>query len=130
MSANQNLQYWSIWYPKAAATGVLLARGLMDPTDELIFHAAPDVLTVEVTDAQGNRLAFGQDLEQTTESPMCRLRRVAERIQREDFWPGDHDTGKLVLLPGGETGILKGWWHAADKKEWRWQVEFYNSNRS
>jgi hypothetical protein len=31
------------------------------------------------------------------------------------------------MLPGGEVGILKSWWNAPDHKEWRWQVEFYNS---
>jgi hypothetical protein len=30
------------------------------------------------------------------------------------------------MLPGGETGELKQWWHAEDKSEWRWTVEFYN----
>jgi hypothetical protein len=31
-----------------------------------------------------------------------------------------------VILPGGEAGILKSWWHADDHSEWRWQIEFYN----
>ena len=41
MTTDQNLQYWSVWYPKAASTGLLLARGLMDPTEQLLVHAAP-----------------------------------------------------------------------------------------
>jgi hypothetical protein len=36
----------------------------------------------------------------------------------------------VVLLPGGEAGILKSWWNADDRKEWRWDVEFYNQIRS
>jgi hypothetical protein len=34
-----------------------------------------------------------------------------------------------VILPGGEVGILKAWWNAEDRKEWRWHVELYNSLR-
>lgn len=60
---------------------------------------------------------------------MCLLRRREAKIEREDLWPtGDH-YGLPVLLPGGEVGILQSWWHASDEKEWRWQVEFYNSLR-
>jgi hypothetical protein len=44
----------------------------------------------------------------------------------EDGWPSQEDLGRLVILPGGEAGILKAWWHAEDQSEWRWQVEFYN----
>ena len=122
-------QDWSVWYPKAAATGMLLGRGRIDPTDELLVHAAPPVLTVEVADQNGQRLAFGKDLPATDDTPICRLRRFGERIEREDIWPEEADLGKLVLLPGGEVGELKAWWNDPDKKEWRWQVEFYNSRR-
>jgi hypothetical protein len=34
-----------------------------------------------------------------------------------------------VILPGGEAAILKAWWNAEDRKEWRWQIELYNSIR-
>jgi len=34
--------------------------------------------------------------------------------------------GAAIILPGGEVGILRSWWNAADGSEWRWQVEFYN----
>jgi hypothetical protein len=60
---------------------------------------------------------------------MCRLRREGASITREDIWPQAEDVGAVVMLPGGEVGILKGWWHADDRTEWRWQVEFYNSRR-
>lgn len=126
---SQHLQYWEVWYPEAAATGVLLARGLVDPTERVLFHSAPDAVTVEVRDQDGRRIAFGRDLPRTQSSPMCRLRLVGDTIEREDIWPTDGDTGSTVLLPGGEAGILRGWWNAEDRKEWRWQVEFYNSIR-
>ena len=127
--AGKPLQYWSVWYPKATATGMLLARGCLDPTETIIVHAAPDFVTVEVSDAQGNRLAFGQDLERTLASPMCRLRREGGSVTREDVWPTEAYYGTPILLPGGEAGILKRWWNAPDRQEWRWEVEFYNSLR-
>jgi hypothetical protein len=126
MTEPASLQYWTVWYPKAAATGLLLGRGRLDATDHLLVHAAPDFLTVEVFDDSGRRVAYGQDLPQTQDSPMCRLRRVDGRVEREDLWPTRDDLGSLVLLPGGEVGVLKQWWHAQDQQSWRWQVEFYN----
>ena len=122
------LEFWEVWDPRAAATGVLIARGQMDHTDSVILHSARDVATVEVSDSRGVRMAYGADLERTQPSPMCRLRREAS-ITREDIWPTDKDTGSVVLLPGGEVGILQSWWHAEDRMEWRWEVEFYNSRR-
>jgi hypothetical protein len=123
------LEYWTVWFPQAAATGLLLGRGLVEPASVMLVHAAPKVLTAEVTTQAGQRLAFGQDLAHTLESPICRLRREGERVTREDIWPGEADLGCLVLLPGGEVGTLKAWWHAADRQEWRWQLEFYNTLR-
>src|SRR5688572_25426412 len=95
------LQYWSVWYPKAAATGMHLTRSLIDPQATVLLHAAPDVITVEVHDRDGNRIASGKDLERTQESPMCRLRREGDSIVREDMWPTDADLSTVVLLPGG-----------------------------
>jgi hypothetical protein len=124
-----DLEYWEVWYPRAAATGVLIARGAMDPTESVIFHSAPDVVTVEVSDSGGRRLAYGAHLARTQQSPMCRLRRGGGSIAREDIWPVEGDIGSLVMLPGGEVGVLQAWWNAEDRMEWRWQVEFYNSRR-
>jgi hypothetical protein len=123
------LEYWEVWYPRAAATGVLIARGALDPTDTLILHSAPDIVTVEVSDGRGSRMAYGADLERTQQSPMCRLRRNGGSVTREDIWPAEEDLGSLVMLPGGDVGVLLAWWNAEDQMEWRWQVEFYNSRR-
>ncbi len=120
---------WEVWYPKAAATGLLLARGRLNATDRLLVHAVPDVLTAEVSDENGSRIAFGQDLERTLQSPICLLRLVGDAVEREDIWPTEAEIGLPVLLPGGEVGILSGWWNADDLKEWRWQIELYNSIR-
>ncbi|GAB4215648.1 MAG: hypothetical protein OHK0022_55820 [Roseiflexaceae bacterium] len=126
MTKTTDPQLWEVWYPKAAATGLLVGRGRLDPTEQLLLHAAPPQITVAVTGSAGQRLGFGQGLEQTAESPICRLRLRDGRITREDIWPGEADLGLPVLLPGGEVGILLGWWHAPDKRAWRWQVEFFN----
>ena len=129
MNGTRTPERWEVWYPKAGSTGVLIARGELAPTDTLLVHAAGDIITVEVTNAAGQRIAKGQDLARTAQTPMARLHREEGRVMRDDFWPEQADLGSLVLLPGGEVGTLKAWWHADDHKEWRWQVEFWNSIR-
>lgn len=123
------LQYWAVWYPKAAATGLLLARALLAPTNVVLLHAAPEIITVEIADEYGKRLATGKDLERTQNSPICRLTIHDSKVSREDVWPTTADIESTVILPGGEAGALKSWWNSHDKKEWRWEVEFYNRVR-
>ena len=120
---------WTLWYPKAASTGLLHARARIEPQEAVLVHAAPEYLTVEVQDADGRLVAFGQDLERTQASPMTLLRLEGEAIVRRDVWPDQADLGRVVILPGGEAGTLRAWWHADDRKEWRWQIELYNSLR-
>ena len=120
------MQVWDLWYPDAAAQGLPFARGRMDATEVLLVHAAPESLNVEVHDDAGRLLARGERLGRTVDTPMLRLIVQGETIAREDIWPGEADIGRPVLLPGGETGILKAWWNAPDEQEWRGQVEFYN----
>jgi hypothetical protein len=120
------MEVWEVWYPNAAADGLLVARGKMDPTDVLWLHAAPSALRVEVRTMDGARRAFGDQLEATGDFPMTRLARRDGRIEREDRWPSEADLGALVMLPGGEVGRLTAWWNAEDGQEWRWSVEFYN----
>ena len=120
------VQVWDLWFPEAAAQGLPFARGRMDATDVLLVHAAPETLNVEVRDDAGALLARGEGLRRTSDTPILRLTRAGDVVTREDIWPGEEDIGRPVLLPGGETGILKAWWHAPDRQEWRWQVEFYN----
>ncbi|MGE0058389.1 MAG: hypothetical protein AB7P33_16940 [Dehalococcoidia bacterium] len=121
--------FWDLWFPKAASTGLPFARGELAPTQALLVHAAPDLLTVEVRDPDGRRLASGKDLERTLQSPICLLRLDGEIVRREDLWPTDSEIGLPVLLPGGEVGILTAWWNADDRKEWRWSIELSNSVR-
>ena len=126
MVEKKSLEYWEVWYPRAAATGLLVCRGLLDPTLVLLMHAAPDAITVAVRSEDGRLLAQGEGLERTLQSPVCRLTRTGDRVTREDIWPGADDIGTPILLPGGEVGILKSWWNAPDQMEWRWQIELYN----
>jgi hypothetical protein len=84
---------------------------------------------VTVRDASGKVLASGDALERHQPGPMSFLNRHGGTITLEDGWPTEDDLGRVVLLPGGEAGILKSWWNAGDRKEWRWQLEFYNQIR-
>jgi hypothetical protein len=119
-------QIWDLWYPDAAAQGLPFARGRLAATNILLVHAAPDTLDVAVRGDDGRVLAQGRGLARTAERPIARLKVHDGLIAREDLWPADDDIGRPVILPGGEVGILLGWWNAADGSEWRWQVEFYN----
>ena len=84
-----------------------------------------NVLAVKVYD--GDKLAAqGDDLQATADTPITRLTRRGDRIERTDIWPTAEDLGSLVLLSGGEVGTLISWWHASDHSEWRWRIELYN----
>jgi hypothetical protein len=123
----QQPEVWDIWYPKAGATGIPFARGRAGQRAEvMLVHAAPEVLTVTVRAADGAILAAGTELRATNDTPITRLSRRGDRIEREDIWPGEQDIGQLVLLPGGEIGTLVQWWNADDRSEWRWRLELYN----
>jgi hypothetical protein len=122
----ENHQIWDLWYPDAAAQGLSFARGRLAATDVLLVHAAPETLDVAVRSDDGEVLAHGTSLVRTAERPMARLSVRDGQIVREDLWPTKDDLRRPVILPGGEVGILLGWWNADDGSEWRWQVEFYN----
>jgi hypothetical protein len=122
-----SLEIWDLWYPDAGAQGLSFARSRIDAADTVLVHAAPRALRVEVRDEDGRLLASAEKLRREGRYfPMTRLRRRDGAIERQDGWPDGEDLGRPVLLPGGEAGILKAWWNAADGSEWRWSVEFYN----
>lgn len=123
-------QTWELYYPEAAATGLEIARARIDPTDVVWLHAAPPLLAVTVREGDDRVIARGEPL--TREGPympMTRLERRGGLVTRTDRWPTDADLGAVVILPGGEAGILKSWWNASDGSEWRWAVEFFNRRR-
>lgn len=122
-------EIWELWYPDAGATGLSFSRSRVAAEaagGRLLVHAAPPRLQVRVTGEDGQLVAEGTKLERHEEGPMSYLVRDGREVRLEDGWPADADVGRLVLLPGGEAGILKAWWHASDRSEWRWQVEFSN----
>ena len=127
MMTESSLETWELWFPNAAANGLLFARARIDPTDVLWVHAAPPNLAVTVRHGRDEPIAHGEPLTLTgPRLPMTRLSRDAGEVRREDRWPTGEDLGSVVLLPGGEVGVLQQWWNAQDETEWRWQVEFYN----
>lgn len=120
---------WELWFPQAAAAGLPFSRsrvGADDAGDRLLVHAAPPSLEVVVRAPDGDLIACGSDLSRGAEGPMSYLVRNGSTITLEDGWPTEEDLGRLVLLAGGEAGVLTSWWHAEDQSEWRWSVEFYN----
>jgi hypothetical protein len=48
------------------------------------------------------------------------------RVRRREVWPGEEHLGLLVLIAGGEVGVLQRWEHSDDRSWWRWAVEFSN----
>lgn len=124
------IEIWDLWFPAAGATGVSFCRSRVDSDaagDRLLVHAAPPTLEVTVRSGDdGAVVAKGEGLERGASGPMSFLVRNGDAITLEDGWPSADDVGRLVLLPGGEAGILTAWWHADDQSEWRWNVEFYN----
>ncbi|HZC76608.1 MAG TPA: hypothetical protein VE258_02600, partial [Ktedonobacterales bacterium] len=116
MAATQDgtLQIWDLWIPDVAAVGISFARGRLAATDMLLVHAAPQKLTVEVVDERGVRVARGQNLPRTSDTPIARLRRAGDTVTRADIWPSEADYGVPVLLAGGEVGRLTAWWNAPD----------------
>jgi hypothetical protein len=126
MVSSEN-QTWELWYPAAGATGLAFARGRIDPTEVLWVHAAPDRLAVTVRTGDERIIGRGEPLEREGHYlPMTRLTLEGGQVRREDRWPTQADLGALVILPGGEVGVLTAWWNAEDGSAWRWSVEFSN----
>jgi hypothetical protein len=124
------LEVWDLWFPQAGATGISFARARVDGVvagNRILVHAAPPHLDVMVRGENGHIIDEGYGLERTAEGPMSYLvREGGGWISLQDGWPMAEDIGRLVILPGGEAGILMSWWHAEDHSEWRWQVELSN----
>jgi hypothetical protein len=118
---------WELWYPGAAATGLQLARARIDPADVVWAHAVPRIVSVTVRQGDDRVVARGEGLARAGGYlPMTRFTLDGEAVSREDRWPTDADLGNVVVLPGGEAGILTAWWNADDGTAWRWSVEFSN----
>lgn len=122
----KKIEIWDLWYPKGGPTGIPFARGRLDGTNILLVHGCPEYITVEVKDDNGKVLARGIDLKRLQSVPITKLTKKGKEISLEDIWPTKKDLELPFIMPGGEVGILKKWWNAKDKSEWRWIAEFYN----
>jgi hypothetical protein len=91
--SKEALQYWEVWDPRPAATGILIARCQVDATDSVILHAAPDVATVEVSDVRGTRVAYGAERQRTAQTPMCRFGATATRSRARTSGPTSKTSG-------------------------------------
>ena len=122
-------EVWDLWIPQVGATGVSFARSRVDAAaagERLLVHAAPPRLDVTVRGTDGSIRAEGTGLARGQPGPMSFLVRRDGRITLEDGWPAAEHLGMVVILPGGEAGVLREWWHAEDRSAWRWSVEFAN----
>jgi hypothetical protein len=123
------IEIWDLWFPGSGATGASFARSRVEREavgSRLLVHAAPPALDVHVRSEDGAVVASGENLERHQAGPMSYLLRQGDRITLADGWPTQEDVGRLVILPGGEAGVLQFWWHADDRSQWRWRVEFSN----
>jgi hypothetical protein len=119
---------WEIRTVEGGANGLEFARAELDAShDAVLVHAAPSRIRVEVTDSAATLVASGDDLRDDEDTPMARLEVDGLRVVRRNVWPRGEDIGMPVILPGGEAGILRAWWNAEDRSEWRWEVEFHNA---
>ena len=125
--AFDELHTWELWYPGAGATGLPLARARIDPHDVVWAHSVPRQVAVTVRQGDDRVVARGEGLRRKAGYlPMTRFVLDGDEVTREDRWPTDDDLGSVVILPGGEAGILTAWWNAPDGTSWRWSVEFSN----
>jgi hypothetical protein len=94
--------------------------------EQVLVHAAPAEMAVEVVDSDSSIVAQA-DLDRDGDySPMTLLTRRGRELERSECWPTDAQRGMLVLLAGGEAGVLQQWEHADDHSWWRWTIEFSN----
>lgn len=114
------MQIWEIRTSDGGANGLEFARARIDAATEVLVHALPESVNVEVAGARGANLA------RTDDTPMARLWIEGDAIRREDIWPDDSHIGSTVILCGGEAAKLLAWWSAPDRSEWRWSIELYN----
>jgi len=117
---------WQLRSTDGGSTGLEFARAAIDPSRTVLVHAAPTSLDVEVL-ANGEQLiAIGRDLrpgDQEDDTPMTRLVIDGTRVLRTQLWPEEGDLGSVVLLPGGEAGVLRSWATDPDHSSWTWSLE-------
>jgi hypothetical protein len=124
-ASDRSFDIWALRGTDGGAAGLEFARAKVEPAASLLVHAAPATLDVEVF-ANGERLiATGRRLRpaEATDSPMTRLTIDGVRVRRTAVWPTEQDLGSIVLLPGGEAGVLRSWRGSEDRRSWVWSLE-------
>ena len=92
----------------------------------MLVHAAPAKLSVEVRDDAGVTVASGDVDREGDYAPMTLLRLDGATVRRSEVWPDADDEGTVVLLAGGEAGVLRSWRHSDDRQWWQWSLELSN----
>jgi hypothetical protein len=125
MEPRDGSHIWEVRCPEGGTAGSEFARAILaGGVTSVLVHAPPSTIDVEVRGPDSAVLARGTTLTTDLASPMARLRIEGARITREQLWPSDADLGSIVILPGGEAGELRSWWHAEDHRSWRWLIQF------
>jgi hypothetical protein len=116
---------WDLRSTDGGASGLAFARASLDPSRSILVHAAPSRLDVEVRSNAEHLIAVGHDLRaDADETPIARLALDGTRVLRSQIWPTERDVGSVVLLPGGEAGVLRSWETSPDRSSWTWSLEF------
>jgi hypothetical protein len=117
---------WQLRSTEGGSAGLEFARAAIDPSRSVLVHAAPTRLDVEVLANGEHLIAIGRDLrpdEDEDDTPMTRLVIDGTRVRRTQLWPEEADLGSVVLLPGGEAGVLQSWATDPDRSRWTWSLE-------
>jgi hypothetical protein len=117
---------WQLRAVEGGSMGLEFARAAIDPSRTVLVHAAPTRLDVEVLANGEHLIAIGRDLRpggEDGDTPMTRLVIDGTRVIRSQLWPDEGDLGSVVLLPGGEAGVLRSWATDPDRSSWTWSLE-------
>jgi hypothetical protein len=118
---------WSLRNPDGGMNGLEFAAATTASDQRrVLVHSSPSELEVEVTTGDGDQIVQGRVEHQGDESPMSVLDFTDGELSLKGEWLTDEHLGLVVILPGGEAGILKSWEHADDRSWWKWTVEFSN----
>ena len=91
-----------------------------------LVHAAPAQMSVTIRTDDGDLVAESDADRDGDYAPMTLLEIDGRSLRRREVWPTQEHHGMIVLLAGGEVGVLQSWQHADDQTSWRWTIEFSN----